>query len=61
MKLRSRALVAPLALTAALSAAHGQQTVVLKASTILDGKGHVLRDTSIVVEGEKIVAPRRPS
>jgi len=30
--------------------------VVLAASTVLDGKGHVLRNTRIVVEGSKIVA-----
>jgi len=30
--------------------------IVIAASTVLDGKGHVLRDTRIVVEGSKIVA-----
>ena len=30
--------------------------IVIAASTLLDGKGHVLRDTRIVVEGAKIVA-----
>ena len=30
--------------------------IVLAASTVLDGKGHVLHDTRIVVEGSKIVA-----
>jgi imidazolonepropionase-like amidohydrolase len=30
--------------------------VVIAASTLLDGKGHVLRNTRIVVEGSKIVA-----
>ena len=30
--------------------------VVIAANTILDGKGHVLRNTRIVVEGSKIVA-----
>jgi|GEM_PF-3908580 len=30
--------------------------VVIAASVLLDGKGHVLRDTRIVVEGGKIVA-----
>src|ERR1043166_8164666 len=30
--------------------------IVIAASTILDGKGHVLKDTRIVVEGSKIVA-----
>jgi imidazolonepropionase-like amidohydrolase len=33
-----------------------KQRVVIAASTALDGKGHVLRDTRIVVEGSKIVA-----
>src|SRR5258708_17310983 len=31
------------------------QSVVLKTSTILDGKGHVLKNQSIVVEGGRIV------
>jgi imidazolonepropionase-like amidohydrolase len=30
--------------------------IVLAASTVLDGKGHVLRNTRIVVEGSKIIA-----
>lgn len=30
--------------------------IVLAASTVLDGKGHILRNTRIVVEGSKIVA-----
>jgi imidazolonepropionase-like amidohydrolase len=30
--------------------------IVIAASTVLDGKGHVLHDTRIVVEGSKIVA-----
>jgi imidazolonepropionase-like amidohydrolase len=30
--------------------------IVIAASTVLDGKGHVLQDTRIVVEGSKIVA-----
>src|SRR5256714_7913103 len=33
-----------------------KQRIVIAASTVLDGRGHVLRDTRIVVEGEKIVA-----
>ncbi len=32
------------------------QRIVVAASTVLDGKGHVLRDTHIVVEGSKIAA-----
>jgi imidazolonepropionase-like amidohydrolase len=34
---------------------HPKKTVIA-VSTLLDGKGHVLRDTRIVVEGSKIVA-----
>src|SRR5215813_5294531 len=30
--------------------------VVIAASTILDGRGHILRNTRIVIEGTKIVA-----
>ena len=30
--------------------------IVIAASTILDGRGHVLRNTRIVIEGSKIVA-----
>src|SRR5437763_15368134 len=30
--------------------------IVIAASTMLDGRGHVLRNTRIVVEGSKIVA-----
>jgi imidazolonepropionase-like amidohydrolase len=33
-----------------------QKRVVIAASTLLDGKGHVLHDTRIVIEGGKIVA-----
>lgn len=32
------------------------KTIVIAASTVLDGKGGVLRDTRIVIEGSKIVA-----
>lgn len=43
------------------SPAPGQSTeprkrIVIAASTLLDGKGHVLRNTRIVIEGDKIVA-----
>src|SRR3989442_7873107 len=34
----------------------GNKRIVLAASAVLDGKGHVLRDTCIVIEGSKIVA-----
>jgi imidazolonepropionase-like amidohydrolase len=33
--------------------------IVIAASMVLDGKGHVLRDTRIVVEGSKIIAIER--
>ena len=33
-----------------------QQRIVIAASTVLDGRGHVLRNTRIVIEGSKIVA-----
>jgi len=33
-----------------------QKRVVIAASTVLDGKGHVLHDTRIIIEGSKIVA-----
>jgi len=32
------------------------QRIVLAASTVLDGKGRILRDTRIVIEGSKILA-----
>src|SRR2546428_2942029 len=33
-----------------------QKRIVIAASTVLDGKGHVLHNTRIVIEGSKIVA-----
>lgn len=33
-----------------------KKRIVIAAGTVLDGKGHVLRDTRIVIEGSKIVA-----
>src|SRR5712664_4989536 len=33
-----------------------RKRIVIAASTVLDGKGHVLHDTRIVIEGSKIVA-----
>jgi imidazolonepropionase-like amidohydrolase len=33
-----------------------QKRIVIAASTVFDGKGHVLRNTRIVIEGSKIVA-----
>src|SRR6266516_3280974 len=33
-----------------------KRRTVISASMLLDGRGHVLRDTRIVVEGSKIVA-----
>ena len=36
--------------------------IVIAASTVLDGKGRVLRDTRIVIEGSKIIELiRRPA
>src|SRR5437879_8499093 len=40
-------------LTPTLAAAQSRP-VVLKAATVLDGKGQIVRDTVIVVEGSKI-------
>ncbi|HXC70476.1 MAG TPA: amidohydrolase family protein [Pyrinomonadaceae bacterium] len=46
-----------LLLLATFSAAVGQQRrIVIAASTLLDGKGQVLKNTRIVIEGSKIVA-----
>ena len=46
-----------LLLLLAFSAMHGQQRrIVIAASTLLDGKGQVLKNTRIVIEGSKIVA-----
>src|SRR2546426_162707 len=36
--------------------APAQKRIVIAASTVLDGKGHVLHNTRIVIEGSKIVA-----
>src|SRR5215469_8348864 len=48
---------------AALTAAQSQRPapesgkrIVIRASTVLDGKGRVLHDTRIVIEGSRIVA-----
>jgi imidazolonepropionase-like amidohydrolase len=43
-----------LLLTPGLVAAQSRP-IVLKAATVLDGKGHILQNTIIVVEGSKIV------
>ena len=40
----------------ATQAAAPKQRIVIAAGTVLDGKGHVLRNTRIVVQGSKIVA-----
>jgi imidazolonepropionase-like amidohydrolase len=53
MKLARLALAMLLLASAAASAQ--QDTIVIRAGTILDGKGGVLRDTAIVVQGSKIV------
>ncbi len=44
-----------LSLTALLATAQ-QRTIALKATTVLDGKGKILRNTTIVVSGSKIVS-----
>jgi len=43
------------AISAALPRAQGTR-VVIAASTVIDGRGSVLRDTRVVVEGRKIIA-----
>jgi imidazolonepropionase-like amidohydrolase len=53
MKLARLALAMLLLASAAASAQ--QDTIVIRAGTILDGKGGVLRDTAILVQGSKIV------
>ena len=53
----TRFCVATLLLVAVFHGASAQsRRIVIAASTILDGKGHVLKNTRIVVEGSKIVA-----
>ena len=54
MKKPARLALAALLLAPAAAFAQ-QDTIVIRASTILDGKGGVLRDTAIVVQGSKIV------
>ena len=39
--------------------APSSRRTVIAASTVLDGKGHILRDVRIVIEGSKIVAVNR--
>jgi len=51
---RTLSLLACIATAAGMVAAQSQPTV-LRVSTLLDGKGHVLRDTAIVVENGRIV------
>ena len=50
----ARLALATLMLAPAAASAQ-QDTIVIRAGTILDGKGNVLRDTAIVVQGSKIV------
>lgn len=38
-----------------LRAAAQQQPVIIQADTVLDGKGHILRHTRIVIEGSRVV------
>src|ERR1700748_1852039 len=47
-------LLASIVASAGVAAAQNQPTV-LRVSTLLDGKGHVLHDTAIVIENGKIV------
>lgn len=47
---------APSPASASVSQASTGRRIVIAASTMLDGKGHVLYDTRIVIEGAKIVA-----
>jgi imidazolonepropionase-like amidohydrolase len=50
------ALVATAPTGRAQTSSASQKRIVIAARTILDGRGHVLHDTRIVVEGSKIVA-----
>jgi hypothetical protein len=53
---RLRMFVGPVLLLPALAAAQSQaRPVVIRASTVLDGKGGVLRDVALVIQGTKIV------
>ena len=49
-----------LCLVTMVNATHSQslpvKRIVIRADTILDGKGNTLKNTRIVVEGDKIVA-----
>ena len=47
--------VAALLLSAAAAARSQTRPVVIRASTVFDGKGSVLRDVALVIEGTKIV------
>jgi hypothetical protein len=38
-----------------------QRPIVIRASTVLDGKGGVLRDVALVVQGTKIVRTAPPA
>ena len=54
--LRVRAICVAALLLSAVTAARSQtRPVVIRASTVLDGKGSVLRDVALVIEGTKIV------
>ena len=52
MKLRW---VVVLVVICACSLAAQEQPIVLRASTLIDGTGHVMHDTGVVVQGGKIV------
>src|SRR5579862_5625704 len=51
---RALSLIVCIVVSACMAAAQNQPTV-LRVSTLLDGKGHTLRDTAIVIENGKIV------
>jgi imidazolonepropionase-like amidohydrolase len=54
-RVRTFAVVAALLLPAAAAAQGTARPVVIRASTMLDGKGGVLRDVALVIQGTKIV------
>src|SRR5262245_64345179 len=54
--MRMKTMVAAVAVAAATSLAAQDQTVRIRAATILDGTGKVLRNATIVVQGSKITS-----
>ena len=51
-----RILIAALAVLAPLCALAQEKPVVLQASTLLDGRGHVVKDTAVVIQNGRITA-----